>query len=746
MRLVIVSNRAPVSIIKKDGEYIYEESSGGLASGLRAYVERMKKKSPETEIIWIGWPGTTVEDEERVRKEVYALYKTICVFLTEDLMERFYEGFCNKTIWPLFHYFPGYTSYETDYWEQYKIVNKIFCDVIIDNIRPDDILWVHDYHLMLLPSLLRNKLPDASIGFFLHIPFPTYEIYRLLPRSWRQQLLEGLLGADLIGFHTFDYSVYFLRSVLRILGIADHMGEIIYKSRTVKVDIFAMGIDYVKYNRASKSKAVAIEILRLKSGTHNLPLILSIDRQDYSKGILNRLTGFRHFLENNPKWQQKITMVMIVIPSRIGLDSYQSIKSNIDEQVGNINGRFGTVDWMPIIYRYTSVPYNELIALYAASYIALVTPLRDGMNLIAKEFIACKNDNGVLILSEMAGAADELNEAIIINPNNPEEISNAINAALEMEPAEQKERLHVMQNRLANYTTFHWAESFLNTLYGIKEKQQRLSAKNINESLLKKIKEEFISADRRIIFLDYDGTIVPFTNSPEKAAPGENILQLLYRISNYKNTELIIISGRDRNTLEKWFGSLPVSIVAEHGLFIKKPGSNWAMLKPIRNSWKKKILPILKQYTARLSGSFIEEKEYSLVFHYRRSDPSIASGRTKELMHHLLNFTSNLDLQVMKGNKVVEVHNAGVDKGLAAMRWLNPDFTGKQFIMAAGDDHTDENLFRAMPQKAWTIKVGTAPSYAVLNVNHSSEMVKLLSALVGRIPEKELHKKNNFNS
>jgi trehalose 6-phosphate synthase/phosphatase len=234
MRLIIVSNRAPVNIIRDGNTVRYEESAGGLASGLRAYVERMKKKSPEMEIIWIGWPGTTVDDEQLVSKEIYEKFKTVCVFLTEELMENFYEGFCNKTIWPLFHYFPLYTVYEKNHWEQYKTVNRIYCDAVLNYVREDDVIWVHDYHLMLLPAMIRQSLPNASIGFFLHIPFPSYEIFRLLPRSWRQQILEGLLGADLVGFHTFDYCVYFLRSVLRILGISDHMGEIVHKNRTVK--------------------------------------------------------------------------------------------------------------------------------------------------------------------------------------------------------------------------------------------------------------------------------------------------------------------------------------------------------------------------------------------------------------------------------------------------------------------------------------------------------------------------------
>src|SRR6185436_2318093 len=228
MRLIIVSNRAPVNIIKEGGTYRYEESSGGLASGLRAYVERLKKNKPDVKIIWIGWPGASVENEGKIKKEIAKKFGTHCVFLSEEVMEKFYEGFCNKTIWPLFHYFPAFAVYEKEYWEQYVSVNKIFCNAVLEVARPGDVIWIHDYHLMLLPALLREKMPAAAIGFFLHIPFPSYEIFRLLPSMWRKKILQGLFGADLIGFHTHDYTTYFLRSTLRILGINNHMGEVLY--------------------------------------------------------------------------------------------------------------------------------------------------------------------------------------------------------------------------------------------------------------------------------------------------------------------------------------------------------------------------------------------------------------------------------------------------------------------------------------------------------------------------------------
>ncbi|MEO5572378.1 MAG: bifunctional alpha,alpha-trehalose-phosphate synthase (UDP-forming)/trehalose-phosphatase [Bacteroidia bacterium] len=733
MRLIIVSNRAPVNIKKEYGGYSYEESPGGLASGLRAYIERMNEnKNSDTEIIWIGWPGAEVKDrdKEKVKKEISKKFGTHCVFLSEDVMEKFYEGFCNKTIWPLFHYFPAFAIYEQEFWEQYIAVNKIFCDAVIEIAKPGDVIWIHDYHLMLLPAMLRNKLPDAAIGFFLHIPFPSYEIFRLLPSDWRKEILEGLYGADIIGFHTYDYRTYFLRSSLRILGLSDHMGEALHHSRLVKADTYPMGIDYRKYHSAALGKIAAKEKKKIKRNFPSLRLILSIDRQDYSKGILNRLKGYQHFLENNPEWKQKVTLMMVVVPSRIGVESYQSIKSRIDELVGSINGKFGNIEWMPIVYQYRSLSFSELIALYNSSDVALVTPLRDGMNLIAKEYIASRTDNrGVLILSEMAGAIDELGESVIINPNNIEEISNALVTALNMKVKEQKAWIRIMQKRLKNYDVFKWADDFLGSLNDLKKKQERLRAKSLPVSVRKKMMSEFKLSDQRILFLDYDGTLTPYKNHPADAAPEKNLLKTFKNILENKNTEIVLISGRDRYTLEQWFGKLLVNIVAEHGLFVKEKNSKWQLLKPIRKNWKKKIIPILNLYSEKLPGSFVEEKEYAVVFHYRKADPAFASLRLKELFNYLVNYTSNMDVQLIDGNKVLEVKNAGIDKGVAALHWLSKIKKKKSFIIAIGDDRTDEDLFRVMPPNAYSIRVGLEPTFARFNVNTQKDVMDLLDEI-----------------
>lgn len=728
MRLIIVSNRLPVSIVKDEKGYHYAASSGGLASGLGAYVEKLKKeKKTKVKIEWLGWPGSSVDNEEKVKKEIYKKYGAHCVFLSENEMEKFYEGFCNKTIWPLFHYFPVYSTYEKENWEQYVSVNETFCNELLAIAKPGDTIWIHDYHLMLLPAMVRKKMPEASIGFFLHIPFPSYELFRLMPSPWRKGILEGMLGADLIGFHTHDYRTYFLRSIMRILGLTNHMGEVFNENRLLKVDNFPMGIDYMKYHSAASSAPVMKEKKELQKNFSGTSLILSIDRQDYSKGILNRLLGYEHFLKTNPQWLEKVTLVMTIVPSRIGVESYQQIKSNIDELVGNINGKYGKLSWTPVIYQYRSLTFPELIALYNHSKVALVTPLRDGMNLVAKEFIAARTDNtGVLVLSEMAGVADELAESIIINPNNTEEIGEALAKALDMNPEEQKNRLSIMQNRIRGYDVFKWADDFLTSLHAVKQKQLRLQSKIINPQTRKKIINHFKKAESRTLFLDYDGTLVPYSNHYADSKPGKDIVHIVEKLAGLKDTQIIIISGRDRYTLGQWFAHLPVGIVAEHGLYIKEKSRQWNLLKPIRKNWMKKIIPILASYADKLPGSFIEEKEFSLVFHYRTADPDLASIRVKQMTDYLVNFIINMDVQIFSGNKILELRNAGIDKGVAVMHWLSKKKKGDHFLMAVGDDNTDEDMFRVIPPEGFSIKVGNDPTYAKLNFHDYRQVISLL--------------------
>ena len=487
VNLVLVSNRLPVTIIQDGAGLKFEKSGGGLVSGLSAYLDSLRS-SPlaGSRYLWVGWPGATVDQqqEQDVKSELAAECQAHPVFISEEDMDTFYLGFCNRTIWPLFHYFTGRSEFDETYWKSYKQVSQKFCDSLTEIIQPGDVVWIHDYHLMLLPQLLRARMPEAIIGFFLHIPFPSHELFRILPRTWRSEILEGILGADLVGFHTSDYSENFLRCVLRVLGLEHKMGTTLVNGRMVKTETFPMGIDFESFYAAAESLEIQKEKEKLSEALRGARGVLSIDRLDYTKGVINRLAAFELFLERNPHFQRKVALMMVVVPSRIGVEHYQQMKRQIDEEVGRINGKFGDMDWTPILYQYRSLPIGPLVALYSVSDVALVTPLRDGMNLVAKEYVATRTEQtGVLILSEMAGAANELREALLVNPYHVEDIAGALARALEMSTAEQVQRNRAMQATLRRQTVTRWADDFIQTLLATKRGQEPPDTKSLAGNL-----------------------------------------------------------------------------------------------------------------------------------------------------------------------------------------------------------------------------------------------------------------------
>lgn len=722
-RLVIVSNRLPFTVSLENGEPVFRDSQGGLVSGLKSFLRNWGG-----EFVWVGWPGfcPPADKMEQFRKDVSKEYCTQPIFVPEDIMDKFYQGFCNSTIWPLFHYFPMLVTYDQEQWEVFKQVNEIFFRGVAEVLRPDDKVWIHDYHLMLLPAMIRKRFPDQSIGFFLHIPFPSFEIFRLLPRTWGSEIIEGLLGADLVGFHTYDCTKYFLRTVLRITGYEHNLGLITLPTRTVRADTFPIGIEFAKFNKAAIEPEVERERNALLKTKAERKVIFSVDRLDYTKGILNRLEGYECFLEKYPEWHQKVIFMLTVVPSRIGVYQYQQMKSSIDGMVGKINGRFGGISWTPVVYQYHSVQFPELVALYGLSEIALITPLRDGMNLVAKEYVASRTDGtGVLILSEMAGAANELGEAIIINPNHKEDIAKALKEAAEMLPAEQKARVERMQQRLRTYDILRWSSDFLSSLDAVKDEQKKFETRWVSASIKESIRGAYQKSRSRLLLFDYDGTLVPFARYPHAARPDRGISVLLSRLASDDCNDVAIVSGRDRDILNQWFGSLPLGLVAEHGAWIKTEGNPWGLYKPLSSAWKESLRPILEIYADRLPGAFVEEKEYSLVWHYRMSDPEFASVRVTELIDHLTDFTANIDVQVISGSKVVEIRNAGISKANAAHEFLSRK--AYDFVLAVGDDWTDEDLFKALPPHAYSIKVGHTLSNALYNVPDHRDVHSLLS-------------------
>lgn len=704
-KTIIVSNRLPVKLVENNGEVSFVPSEGGLATGLGSIYEQSGN-------VWVGWPGMEVSDEaarQRITGEL-DVKNLKPVFLTQDEINQYYEGFSNEVLWPVFHYMPTYARYNKSYWDCYLNVNKKFRDIILDVAEPGDTIWVHDYQLLLLPGLVRAVLPDITIGFFQHIPFPSYELFRLIP--WRLEILEGILGADLIGFHTFDDARHLVQSTRRLMSsIISSSNEISYNDRSIIVDSFPMGIDSAKFNSLVQSDPVQEQVYTLDKMFADIKMILSIDRLDYSKGILQRLQAFEMLLQNNPDYMGKIALYMIVVPSRDNVPQYRELRDEIDKFVGSINARYRTMKWQPVHYFYRAFPMEELTALYAKAHICLVTPMRDGMNLVCKEFVASrKNNDGVLILSEMAGASKELVDALIVNPNNIEAMCNAIIEALNMPGYEQSRRMKMMKDIVMKFNISHWVKMFMNRLTEVKQMQQSMYAKRINSATRYSIKRKYAATHRRIIFLDYDGTLVGFKTNIELAAPDEELYQLLKQLSSDPANQLVLVSGRAPSFLDKWFGDLDVDIISEHGAWTKTKHSNWVSVPGLSSGWKKDFYQVLESFTDRTPGAFIEEKDFSLVWHYRKVEESLGELRTNELMNTLRYLAEDKGLQLLPGNKVVEIKNVEINKGKAVINFIQD--TRYDFIMAIGDDHTDEDIFKALPSDAVTIKVGSHVSAA----------------------------------
>ena len=728
---IIVSNRLPVQAQKSEGSWSFMPTSGGLATG-------MKSVHQEGDSLWVGWPGVSsnILDSKSKNKIIDDLEKFQYrpVFLDDEELDNFYFGFSNKCLWPLFHYFIEYHHFDINQWKFYIEVNKKFAEEVLEVIEDGDIVWIHDYQLMLCPQMIKDQKPEVTIGFFLHIPFPSFEIFRIFPE--RERLLNGLLGADVIGFHTYDYERHFLSSVKRILNFEVNFNIILHNGREIIVNTFPMGIDYKKFeaaaienikNNFSESSELKKQINAHKSENRG-KLILSIDRLDYTKGVVNRLLAFERFLDSFPEYHDKIRLVMLAVPSRAKVSQYKQLKRQTDEVVGRINGKFASVNWTPVWYYYRSMEFENLIDLYVSSDIAMITPLRDGMNLVAKEYLATRVDNqGVLILSELAGSSKELPQALLVNPFDIEQLSQSIKTALEMPQKEQKDRNIISRKRIERYDIEKWSSNFMKALNDSANRESTSKVKVVNTQVSNKIKEAYNKSEKRLLLLDYDGTLVGFNENPNKAKPTDSLLKLLEDMSNQKNTDIVIISGRPHLFLEEHFARLNLTLVAEHGLFIKLPQAHWHEKKGVSTEWKEHLLPILDTFTDNTPGTFIEHKKNSLAWHYRKTDPELGITRSVELKTVLSSLLPN-ELTLLDGNKVLELLPANINKSVVALDILNSK--NYDFILVAGDDVTDENMFTNLPSEAFKIKVGKKKTAADYYTRNFLGFISLLQKLV----------------
>ena len=720
MRLFIISNRLPLKAQRVGKEFRFSRSEGGLATGLDSLEMSVEK-------YWIGWPGLYTENEGE--KENIRLYLEkfhfFPVFLSSRQIHDYYEGYSNSTVWPLCHYFFSYVQYDRSFWQAYREVNQLFCEVAVSLIRADDMVWVQDYQLMLLPAMLRTYFPAVSIGYFHHIPFPSYELFRVLPE--KAEVLKGLLGADLIAFHTHDYMRHFSIAVQRVCHLNFRFGEVRLLNRIVHADAFPMGINYRLYYDSILRPEVERALYQLSQNLGRYKLILTVDRLGYSKGILHRLKGFELFLEKHPEYWEKVSLVMIIVPSRDQVKKYADLKMKMEEMIGTINGEYATLNWTPIHYFYHGFPFEELVALYHLADIALVTPLRDGMNLVAKEYVAAKRERpGILILSEMAGAAIELPEALLINPNDINEIERAICKALQMPKQEQLKKLRRMQQVISRQTVNKWAADFVAGLQNIRRRNDVLGRKLIGADLKAYFRTVYAKALHRLIMLDYDGTLVGFAEEPQEALPHTEVYEVLEALVGDSRNKVVICSGRDLDTLERWFGHLSLEIAAEHGAFYKTQGK-W--LQNVHGElWNEEILNLLQQIIDKTPGSMLEIKRTSVVWHYRNVNNWLAGVREKQLIDSLRRPCEQLGLHIMRGNKIVEIKSPACTKGAVVRKLLEKEHY--DFMMAIGDDTTDEDMFEAMPADAVTIKIGELSDNARYNLAEQSQTLPFLRALL----------------
>jgi len=760
--LIVVSNRLPMTITRKDdGTHEYKKSSGGLVTALTGMEGR--------EFKWIGWTGMECEQKEerdKLRKELLEEHKCYPVFLKDEDADMYYNGFSNGVLWPLFHYlYEKNTTFNTEQWEAYKKVNQQFCDAIMEVYKEGDMIWVHDYHLMLLPQMLRKARPDAFISFFLHIPFPSSEIYRILPV--REALLEGLLASNVVGFHTFDFARHFLSSVTRSLGLDTTPRGCLHNGIFSHVHVFPIGINPEQFSKGFLTDTCKSRYAYFKDKYKGKKLIVGVDRLDYTKGMELKLIAFEKFLATYPQYRNNVVLIQVGVPTRQDVDEYKSLISHVNEHVGRINSTYGTLDGFPIHYINKSVNFDDLCALYGMADALIVTSIRDGMNLVSSEFVVVQNERcvqenvniedgyisdkdspstpnttthspsvqrttsdsnliigkppGVLILSEFAGAARSLGGSLIINPFNIIATAKSIFDALEMPPKERIARHGQNYDVVRTNTATKWGADFMHEFEVACQYQadpylfHKLSATTIPRLVFKNtpLQSCYARSQKRLFCFDYDGTLINLQKYPALALPTQRLVNTLVNLTSDPKNFVYIITGRDKKMMNNYLGKLPrLGIAAEHGMYCKHPGQKeWSSLykhEDINLEWMKDVEPILQHVESRTPGSFVELKESSLVFHYRNADPDYGVWQANELKLHLEMAFNSRPMEIIRGKKVIEIRPVNVNKGMAAKKLVEntPDF---DFVFCAGDDATDEQMFEELEKFSMNMFTSSSP-------------------------------------
>ncbi len=724
--LVVVSNRLPFTVTQGGDGPRYERSPGGLVSALDpALAERGG--------VWVGWPGTATERDatlpEFPRAGPRVRYRG--VDLTSREVSLYYGSFCNRTLWPLFHYFTDRTQVDPSAWNVYDRVNERFGDAAAEESDDESLVWIHDYQLLRAPLHLRARAPNRRIAFFLHIPFPAYDVFRILP--WARPLMHGMLAADLVGFHISDYAQHFLTSAERLLGceIDRARGEIQWDGRLVTVAAHPIGIDVGTIEELAGECPEAEPAV----AADDPATVLGVDRLDYSKGIHERLLAIERLFERYPEHRRRVVFTQVLVPSRWHVDEYRALKRQIDETVGRINGRFSDGRWTPIRYLVRSLSTADLVAQYCRADVALITPLRDGMNLVAKEYVAAQLENdGVLILSEFAGAAQELQESLIVNPLDTGAVAAALHRALTMPADERHARMAGLRDRVRDIPVQRWATAFL-AAAELATARAGTNVPSPADQVLRQLAKWLSDRPRIALFLDYDGTLTPIVERPELAMLSNDAREAVRLAAQAPDVDVAIVSGRALRNVRALVGIPGLTYVGDHGFEIEGPGLSH------RPEGLDAHLGAVREAAAALaalgvSGAMVEHKGATVSFHVRETP----EDEQREALRRAADTLKRLGLRVTQGKMVLEGRPPiPWGKGHAVLHVLTQrygtDWPAQVRALYLGDDTTDEDAFHSLHGIGRSIFVGSAPAgghSADLALPDPEEVVRFIRRIAAR--------------
>ncbi|KAK7320095.1 hypothetical protein RJT34_04826 [Clitoria ternatea] len=784
-RIIIVANQLPLRAQRKqDGgnrNWFFSWDENSLLLQLKDGLG-----DDDKEVIYVGCLKEEVHpnEQDEVSQILLETFKCVPTFLPPDMYTRYYHGFCKQQLWPLFHYMLPLSPdldgrFNRSLWQAYVSVNKIFADRIMEVINPeDDYVWIHDYHLMVLPTFLRKRFNRVKLGFFLHSPFPSSEIYKTLPI--REELLRALLNSDLIGFHTFDYARHFLSCCSRMLGLTyeskrGYIG-LEYYGRTVGIKILPVGIDMGQFQSVlglRKTEEKVSELIRQFS-EQGKTVLLGVDDMDIFKGISLKLLAMEQLLIQHPEWQGKVVLVQIANPARGRGKDVKEVQDEMKVMVKRIHEKFGKPGYDPVILIEEPLRFYERVAYYVVAECCLVTAVRDGMNLIPYEYIVSRQGNekldnvlglasslkkSMLVVSEFIGCSPSLSGAIRVNPWNIDAVADAMDTALEMADSEKQLRHEKHYRYVSTHDVGYWARSFLQDLerscsdhvrrrwwgigFGLSFRVVALDP-NFKKLSMEHIVSAYKRTTARAILLDYDGTLMPQASIDKR--PTSNSIEMLNSLCRDKINMVFLVSTRSRKTLAEWFSPCEnLGIAAEHGYFLRlKRDAEWETCGPVTDcSWKQIAEPVMKLYTETTDGSTIEDKETALVWCYEDADPDFGLCQAKELLNHLDSVLANEPVTVKRGQNVVEVKPQGVSKGLVAKRLLST-MQGKgmspDFVLCIGDDRSDEDMFEVITSsldgpsmapraEVFACTVGRKPSKAKYYLDDTTEIVRLVQGL-----------------